>query len=181
MKVIAGDDVTKVVADHAGEIRDLRRVEVYYSALATREMRRDSPTPPTAFVYGLLGGKYPNASEDNLILTYDAAGVFYQAANTAYRSGGLLSKGDILYELARTSAGSAWNGSSGVVDFAGTERHDPVDKSIAIMRRDRTRRPHRPLRAARHRGGTLGGPSLREPPRRAHRLRYGPLTQMARS
>jgi hypothetical protein len=138
VKVIAGDDVTKVVADHAGEIRDLRRVEVYYSALATREMRRDSPTPPTAFVYSLLGGKYPNASEDNLILTYDAAGVFCQAANTAYRSGGLPSKGDILYELARTSAGSAWNGSSGVVDFAGTERHDPVDKSIAIMRMGET-------------------------------------------
>jgi hypothetical protein len=54
--------------------------------------------------------------------------------NTAYRSGGLPSKGDILYELARTSRGSAWNGSRGVVNFAGTERHDPVNKSIAIMR-----------------------------------------------
>ncbi|MFD0733916.1 type 1 periplasmic-binding domain-containing protein [Planotetraspora mira] len=134
VKVIAGDDVIKVVADHAGEIRDLRRVEVYYSALATREMWRDNPTPPTAFVYGLLGGRHPNASEDNLILTYDAASVFYQAANTAYRSGGLPSKGDVLYELARTSRGSAWNGSSGVINFAGTERHDPVNKSIAIMR-----------------------------------------------
>ncbi|GAA4580850.1 hypothetical protein GCM10023194_10360 [Planotetraspora phitsanulokensis] len=41
VKVIAG--AVKVVADHAGEIRDLRRVRVYYAALATREMWHGQP------------------------------------------------------------------------------------------------------------------------------------------
>ncbi|MCT9935013.1 hypothetical protein N5079_32895 [Planotetraspora sp. A-T 1434] len=133
VKVLASDDVIKVVADHGGQIQDLKRVEVYYSALASRELWRTGPTP-TGFILGLLQGRLSKASEDNLILTYDAVSVFYQAASTAYRSGALPSKGDILYELARISGSSAWNGSSGVIDFADTERHDPVDKVIAIMK-----------------------------------------------
>ncbi|MBP2704917.1 ABC transporter substrate-binding protein [Microbispora sp. RL4-1S] len=131
VKVLAGDDVIKVVADHGRQIGDLKRVQVYYAALAGRELWRGGAAAPTGFVQNLINGSHANDSEDNLILSYDAVGLFYDAANTAYQ-GGLPSRGDILYQLALTSGQSAWNGSSGVVDF-GDEAHDPVDKAIAIM------------------------------------------------
>ncbi|WP_067130178.1 ABC transporter substrate-binding protein [Microtetraspora malaysiensis] len=134
VRVIASDDVIKVVADHGDEITSLRRVEVYHAALAGRELWRRSSAAPTAFVYGLLRGGHPNASDDNLILTYDAISVVYQAANRAYRGGALPSKGDVLYELALTSRQAAWNGSSGVIDFVDTERHDPANKVVAVMK-----------------------------------------------
>ncbi len=134
VRVIASDDVIKVVADHGDQITSLRRVEVYHATLAGRELWRQSGATPTAFVYGLLKGGHPKASDDNLIITYDAVSVVYQAANRAYRAGGLPSKGDILYELVLTSRVAAWNGSSGVIDFVDTERHDPANKVVAIMK-----------------------------------------------
>ncbi|MEW9528884.1 ABC transporter substrate-binding protein [Microbispora sp. NPDC049125] len=133
VKVLAGDDVIKVVADHGREIGDLKRVEVHYAALAGRELWRDGATAPTRFVQSLLAGGNAHAVEDNLILTYDAVSLFYYAANRAYQ-GRLPSRGDILYRLALTSGRSAWNGSSGVIDFAGTEAHDPADKAVTIMK-----------------------------------------------
>ncbi|MEV4169218.1 ABC transporter substrate-binding protein [Nonomuraea sp. NPDC049709] len=141
VKVVAGDDVVKVVSDHGDEIADMKRVEVYHLTLASRLLwERDSAT---AFVSKLLNGAHATRSDDNLILTYDAVNVVYRAANDAYRAastaGGLEdqrlpSRGDILYRLARTSGEAAWAGSSGVVDFNATERHTPTDKAIAIMR-----------------------------------------------
>ncbi|MFG1709050.1 ABC transporter substrate-binding protein [Nonomuraea sp. M3C6] len=141
VKVIAGDDVVKVVSDHGDEIANMKQVEVHFMALANRALwPRGSAT---AFVSKLQNGGLAKASDDNLILTYDAADVVYRAANTAYRAastaGGqederLPSRGDILYRLALTSGSSSWAGSSGVVDFNATERHTPTDKAIAIMK-----------------------------------------------
>jgi hypothetical protein len=134
IKVLAGDDVIKVVADNRTEIAAMRQTEVYYAALASREMWRRSEVP-TGFINSLLTGAYPNVSDDNLILTYDAIDVIYRAVDKAYRSGNRLpSRGDVLYWLSRTSGESAWDGSSGVIDFGSGERHDPVDKAISIMK-----------------------------------------------
>ncbi|WP_336216403.1 ABC transporter substrate-binding protein [Nonomuraea sp. LPB2021202275-12-8] len=142
VKVIAGDDVVKVVSDHGGEIAAMKQVEVYYLALAHRTLWRESSAEPTRFVSGLLKGAHKTASDDSLILTYDAINVIYQAANTAYRAvgageaGALPSRGDILYRLARTAGDAAWEGSGGVIDFSASERHTPTDKAIAIMKVD---------------------------------------------
>ncbi|MGN9846244.1 ABC transporter substrate-binding protein [Nonomuraea sp. H19] len=145
VKVIAGDDVIKVVTDHGEAIANMKQVEVYYMALASRALWR--PDLATAFVSKLLKGAHAKASDDNLILTYDAADVVYRAAEAAYRAasaaGGeederLPSQGDILYRLARTSGEHAWAGSSGVMDFNATERHTPTDKAIAIMKVERS-------------------------------------------
>ncbi|WP_067174710.1 ABC transporter substrate-binding protein [Microtetraspora niveoalba] len=135
VRVIASDDVIKVVTDHGEQITNMPRIEVYYAALASRTMwTLDGDPKPTEFVAALLKGAHENASDDNLIITYDAADVIYQAANRAYSAEGSPSKGDILYELAFTSGSAALNGASGVVDFADVKRHDPADKAIAIMR-----------------------------------------------
>lgn len=133
VKVIAGDDVIKVVADHGREIGDLKRVQVYYAALAGRELWRDGRVRPTGFIQSLLNGRHPTESEDNLILSYDAVNLFYDSANRAYQ-GALPSRGDILYRLALVSGRSAHDGSSGRIDFGGGEAHDPAGKAIAIMK-----------------------------------------------
>ncbi len=141
VKVIAGDDVVKVVSDHGDEIANMKQVEVYHMALGHRALWQRAKA--TAFVGKLLNGAHPKASDDNLILTYDAADVVYRAANAAYRAasaaGGqederLPSRGDILYRLARTSGDTSWAGSSGVVNFSAADQHTPTDKAIAIMR-----------------------------------------------
>ncbi|MBO3747247.1 amino acid ABC transporter substrate-binding protein [Streptosporangiaceae bacterium NEAU-GS5] len=135
LKVLAGDDVIKVVSDHRAEIAAMHQVEVYYAALASREVWQDSGVKPTGFVNGLLAGRLATASDDNLILTYDAVNVIYRAADQAYRPGDQLpSRGDVLYWLSRTARASAWDGSSGVIDFGSGERHDPVGKVVAIMK-----------------------------------------------
>ncbi|GAA3642899.1 hypothetical protein GCM10022224_001550 [Nonomuraea antimicrobica] len=145
VKVIAADDVVKVVSDHGEEIADMRQVEVYHMALAHRTLW--TPESATGFVSRLLAGVHEDLSDDNLILTYDAADVVYRAANTAYRvastTGGqedqrLPSRGDILYRLARMSGDTPWAGSGGVIDFTSEERHTPMNKSIAIMKVERT-------------------------------------------
>ncbi|MEU8192635.1 hypothetical protein AB0C10_02485 [Microbispora amethystogenes] len=137
VKVIAGDDVIKVVTDHGKEIGDYRRVQVYYAALASRELwrdpARDHGTQPTGYIQSLFG-RDSTDSEDNLILSYDAVELFYDSANRAYQGRRLPSRGDLLYRLALVSGRLARNGSSGVIDFGGREAHDPVDKTIAIMR-----------------------------------------------
>jgi hypothetical protein len=43
VKVIAGDDVVKVVHDHGAEIAAMKQVEVYYLALANRTLWRARP------------------------------------------------------------------------------------------------------------------------------------------
>ncbi|MEV4888669.1 ABC transporter substrate-binding protein [Nonomuraea sp. NPDC055795] len=145
VKVIASDDVVKVVADHGADIADMKQVEVYHLSLANRAMWAADEVNPTAFVSRLLQGAHPNAPDDNLILTYDATSVIYQAANTAYKTAlqaGLPSRGDILYRLSRTSGGAAWEGSSGVIGFGPSERHGPIDKALAIMRVARGKHGH---------------------------------------
>ncbi|MEO3797967.1 hypothetical protein ABGB14_47890 [Nonomuraea sp. B10E15] len=141
VKVIAGDDVVKVVSDHGDEIANTKQAEVYYLALAHRALWPRSSA--TAFVSKLQDKGHPTASDDNLILTYDAADVVYRAANAAYQAAGMAggegdlalpSRGDILYRLARTSGNASWAGSGGVVGFDLTERHTPIDKAIAIMK-----------------------------------------------
>ncbi|WP_156325552.1 ABC transporter substrate-binding protein [Nonomuraea sp. SBT364] len=143
VKVLAGDDVVKVVADHGREIAGMRQVQVHYMALAHRTLWAHAGAEPTAFVSRLVGGAHPDAADDNLILSYDAISVIYQAAATAYRAagvegtpepGGLPSRGDILYRLSRTAGESAWEGSGGVVDFGAMDRHAPIGKVIAIMK-----------------------------------------------
>ncbi len=135
VKVLAGDDVTKIVADHAAEIAAKGRLEVYYAALASRQVWQGVALQPTGFVSRLLRGGHPEATDDNLLLTYDALDVLYRAADKAYRPGDRLpSRGDVLYRLFRTTGGSAWAGSSGVIDFGVKERHDPVNKAISIMK-----------------------------------------------
>ncbi|MFG1962216.1 ABC transporter substrate-binding protein [Nonomuraea sp. NPDC049028] len=136
-KVLAGDDVVRAMADHAGEIAHMKQMEVYYVALAHRAVWNQSATKQTAFISDLLAGAHPKSSDDNLILTFDAANVLYQAASTAYRAGaqeggGLPSRGDILYRLTRR----VWNGSSGKIDFGSADLHAPVDKAFAIMKVD---------------------------------------------
>ncbi|MCA2224589.1 ABC transporter substrate-binding protein [Nonomuraea aurantiaca] len=136
-KVLAGDDVVRAMAEHAGEIAHMKQMEVYYVALAHRAVWNQSATKQTAFISGLLAGAHAKSSDDNLILTFDAANVLYQAASTAYRAGaqeggGLPSRGDILYRLTRR----VWNGSSGKIDFGSADLHAPVDKAIAIMKVD---------------------------------------------
>lgn len=134
LKVLAGDDVIKVVADHSVEIAAMKQVEVHYAALASREMWRGI-AHPTGFISGLLAGRHANVVDDSLILTYDALDVIYRAADKAYRPGDQLpSRGDVLYRLSKTSDESAWGGSGGVIDFGGKERHDPMDKAISIMK-----------------------------------------------
>lgn len=133
LKVVAGDDVIRVVADHRAEIAAMAQTEVYYVALASREMWGE--VKPTGFVSALRAGAHADAADDNLILTYDAVDVVYRAADRAYRPGDdLPSRGDVLYRLARTSGPSAWNGSSGVIDFGHGERHDPVNKAVGMLR-----------------------------------------------
>jgi len=139
VRVIAGDDVVKVVHDHGAEIAAMKQVEVYYLALANRTLWRASSAEPTRFISKLLNGDYADNSDDNLILTYDAVSVIYQAAGSAYRGagtqeGGLPSRGDILYRLARTTGEAAWEGSSGVIGFNATEQHAPADKAVALIR-----------------------------------------------
>ncbi|MEV5410011.1 ABC transporter substrate-binding protein [Thermopolyspora sp. NPDC052614] len=137
-RVIAGDDVSRVVAAHSGEITNMRRVMVYYASLANREIwkgNEDNAFHATEFISRLIKGAHKTAVDDTLILTYDALDVIYRAANKAHRPGGRLpSSGDVLFRLSRTFGESAWNGSSGVIDFGWGERHDPVNKAIAIMR-----------------------------------------------
>ncbi|WP_157518432.1 ABC transporter substrate-binding protein [Herbidospora mongoliensis] len=133
LKVVAGDDVIRVVADHRAEIAAMRQVEVYYVALASREMWGE--VNPTGFVSALRAGAHADLADDNLILTYDAVDVVYRAADRAFLPGDELpSRGDVLYRLARTSGPSAWNGSSGVIDFGHGERHDPVNKAVGIIK-----------------------------------------------
>ncbi|WP_285579562.1 ABC transporter substrate-binding protein [Herbidospora sp. NBRC 101105] len=142
LKVVAGDDVIRVVADHRAEIAAMTQTEVYHVALASREMWVG--VNPTGFVTSLRNGAHPDAADDNLILTYDAVDVVYRAADRAYRPGDdLPSRGDVLYRLARTSGPSAWNGSSGVIDFGHGERHDPVNKAVGVMKVEE--RPTPPL------------------------------------
>ncbi|MFD1537372.1 hypothetical protein [Nonomuraea guangzhouensis] len=136
-KVIAGDDVVRAMTDHGGEIGHMKRMEVYYLALAHRSVWKQSPARQTAFVSSLLVGAHAKSSEDSLILTFDAANVLYQAASTAYRAGaqeggGLPSRGDILYRLTRR----VWSGSSGKIDFGTADLHTPVDKALSIMKVD---------------------------------------------
>ncbi|WP_219471388.1 hypothetical protein [Nonomuraea rhizosphaerae] len=148
VKVIAGDDVVKAVTDFGAEIANMKQVEVYYMALAHRDLWTGEQVKPTAFVSRLLGKAHATASDDNLILTYDAANVIYQAANHAYRApgadeaSGLPSKGDILYRLSRTAGEDAWEGSSGVIDFSAAELHAPVNKALAIMKVDGSEPDH---------------------------------------
>ncbi|MDP4507922.1 type 1 periplasmic-binding domain-containing protein [Nonomuraea turcica] len=142
LKVIAGDDVVKVVVDHGAEIANMKQVEVYHLALANRALWSAGSAKPTAFVGRLLQGAHTKAADENLILTYDAISVVYQAANAAYLAAstdqGLPSRGDILYRLSRTSGSSSWEGSGGVIDFAPSERHGPVNKAVAIMKVEKT-------------------------------------------
>ncbi|WP_169953249.1 ABC transporter substrate-binding protein [Microbispora sp. H11081] len=135
IKVLAGDDVIKAVANSGAVIGDYRRVRVYYAALASRELWRGGAATPTGFVQSLLDArdpKHPNESDDNLILSYDAAKLFYERVNAAYR-GGLPSRGDVLYQISLVSPRDRWNGSSGVISF-GAAAHEPEDKAIAILR-----------------------------------------------
>ncbi|WP_432929636.1 ABC transporter substrate-binding protein [Microbispora sp. CA-135349] len=132
IRVLAGDDVIKAVANRGAEIGDYRRVQVYYAALASRELWRDGAVAPTGFVQGLLSGRHPKESDDNLILSYDAAKLFYERVNAAYR-GGPPSRGDLLYQISLVSPRDRWNGSSGVISF-GAAAHEPEDKTIAIMK-----------------------------------------------
>lgn len=139
LRVLAGDDVIKVVTDHGKEITEMDRLKVYYVALASREMWRESKAHParskdklrpTGFISGLLAGAHKDAVDDNLILTRDALDVIYLAAEKAYRPATQLpGRGDVLYWLSKT----VWNGSSGVINFSGKGRHDPADKAISIM------------------------------------------------
>ncbi|MEU4227416.1 ABC transporter substrate-binding protein [Nonomuraea sp. NPDC026600] len=136
-KVIAGDDVVKAMSDHGGEIGQLKQMEVYYLALAPRAVWKESSTKQTAFISSLLAGAHAKSSDDNLILTFDAANLLYQAASTAYRAGAqeggdLPSRGDILYRLTRR----VWNGSSGKIDFGAADLHTPVGKAVSIMKVD---------------------------------------------
>ncbi|MEU6429599.1 ABC transporter substrate-binding protein [Microbispora sp. NPDC046973] len=132
IKVLAGDDVIKAVANSGPVIGDYRRVQVYYAALASRELWRGGTVAPTGFVQSLLSGRHPKESDDNLILSYDAAKLFYERVNAAYR-GGLPSRGDVLYQISLVSPRDRWNGSSGVISF-GAAAHEPEDKTIAIMK-----------------------------------------------
>ncbi|MEV5744345.1 ABC transporter substrate-binding protein [Microbispora rosea] len=132
IKVLAGDDVIKAVANSGAMIGDYRRVQVYYAALASRELWRDGAAAPTGFVQGLLGGRHAKESDDNLILSYDAVKLFYERVNAAYR-GGLPSRGDVLYQISLVSPRDRWNGSSGVISFGATV-HEPENKAIAILK-----------------------------------------------
>ncbi|WP_328855570.1 ABC transporter substrate-binding protein [Microbispora hainanensis] len=132
IKVLAGDDVIKAVANSGAEIGNYRRVRVYYAALASRELWRDGAAAPTGFLQGLLGGRHAKESDDNLILSYDAVKLFYERVNAAYR-GGLPSRGDVLYQISLISPRDRWNGSSGVISFGATV-HQPENKAIAILK-----------------------------------------------
>ncbi|GGO03235.1 ABC transporter substrate-binding protein [Microbispora bryophytorum] len=132
IKVLAGDDVIKAVANSGAAIGGYRRVQVYYAALASRELWRDRSLKATGFVQSLLNGRHPKESDDNLILSYDAVRLFYERVNAAYR-GGLPSRGDVLYQISLVSPRGRWNGSGGVISFGATT-HEPENKAIAILK-----------------------------------------------
>ncbi|MBX6382277.1 MAG: hypothetical protein IRZ07_04775 [Microbispora sp.] len=146
--VIASDDVIKVVADNGAEIGSQPRVQVYYAALASRELWRDGKPAPTGFVNELLDGGHPKESDDNLILTYDAVTLFSERVNAAYRGGELPSRGDVLYQISLISPRNRWNGSSGVVSFDATV-HAPEDKAIAILKVTPSGKPEVAIRCGR--------------------------------
>ncbi|GGO06011.1 hypothetical protein GCM10010116_11840 [Microbispora rosea subsp. aerata] len=131
IKVLAGDDVIKAVANNGPEIGNFRRVQVYYAALASRELWADDRVKSTSFIGALRRGRHAKESDDNLILSYDAVRLFHERVNAAYR-GGLPSRGDVLYQISLVSPRDRWNGSSGVISFGATV-HEPEDKAIAIL------------------------------------------------
>jgi hypothetical protein len=136
-KVVAGDDVVKVVADFGAEIAGMEQVEVYHLSLANRATWAAADVQRTAFVRQLLDGGHTTATDDHLLLTYDALSVIHDAAGKAYQAAtatGLPSRGDILYRLSRMSGSNAWEGSSGVIEFGPGDQHTPVDKALTILK-----------------------------------------------
>jgi ABC-type branched-subunit amino acid transport system substrate-binding protein len=146
VKVIAADDVARVMPNHGAAIAAMKQVEVYYLGLAGRWLwefgRGSGKQPPrTKFANHLLGGRLTDMSDDNLILTYDAISLVYQAISDAFepetaeevREDELPSRGEIKQRLEGTSLRGAWEGTSGLIDFRGA-RHEPHDKVIAVMR-----------------------------------------------
>ncbi|TMR93112.1 hypothetical protein [Nonomuraea basaltis] len=148
VKVIAGDDVTREAAYNKGGALVQDRVELYYTSLADRRLwsfpskasSGGAARPLPHFIAGLLQ-EQPSAgmemlADDNLILTYAAGEALHRAANIVYdpRSNPPVSRGDVLYQLARISGRDFINGVSGVLRFDNTDRHDPLNAVIALMR-----------------------------------------------
>ncbi|GAA0947701.1 hypothetical protein GCM10009560_64460 [Nonomuraea longicatena] len=136
-KVVAGDDVVKVVVDFGAEIAGMEQVEVYHLSLANRATWAATDVQRTAFVRQLLDGRHLTATDDHLLLTFDALSVIHDAAGKAYQAAttsGLPSRGDILYRLSRMSGSNAWEGSSGVIEFGPGDQHTPVDKALTVLK-----------------------------------------------
>ncbi|MFC4118296.1 ABC transporter substrate-binding protein [Nonomuraea zeae] len=83
-----------------------------------------------------LAGSKDLLADDNLILTYAAADLLHEAASLVHEPGPRprVDHGDLLYQLPLLPGLGIVNRVIGVLDFDDTDRHDPVDAVIAVMR-----------------------------------------------